>query len=82
MVFRSAVPAPVASLTTSWSSDPFSRGVHVYLPLGAMYAQLDALAAPLENRLFFAGEATSREHPGTAHGAWLSGLRKRNASPR
>ena len=76
VVFRSAVPAPVASLTTSWSSDPFSRGAHVYLPLGAMYAQLDALAAPLENRLFFAGEATSRQHPGTAHGAWLSGLRE------
>jgi len=28
----------------------------------------------LAGRLFFAGEATSRQHFGTAHGAYLSGL--------
>jgi monoamine oxidase len=33
------------------------------------------LAKPVVGRLFFAGEATSREHAATVHGAYLSGLR-------
>jgi len=32
------------------------------------------MAEPIEDRLFFAGEACSPDHPGTAHGAWLSGV--------
>ena len=33
-----------------------------------------ALAAPVENRLFFAGEACSRADFSTAHGAYLTGI--------
>jgi monoamine oxidase len=32
-----------------------------------------ALAEPIDDRVFFAGEACSLEYPGFAHGAWLSG---------
>ena len=32
------------------------------------------LAAPLNNRLYFAGEHTSANYPATVHGAYLSGL--------
>jgi monoamine oxidase len=66
---------PAATLVTSWTADPFSRGAHVVLPVGASHEHLNALAAPVGNRLFFAGEATSRQHLATVHGAWLSGLR-------
>jgi len=75
-IFTSAVTEPVASLVTNWNADPFSRGAHSCLPVGASYEQLDVLAAPLDNRLFFAGEATSRRHPATVHGTWLSGVRE------
>jgi len=75
-VFKSTIPEPVDSQATSWITDPYSRGAHVYLPVGTSYDQLDALAVPLGNRLYFAGEATSRRHLGTAHGAWFSGLRE------
>jgi hypothetical protein len=34
------------------------------------------LAEPIGDRLFFAGEATSREYPATAHGAYFSGGRE------
>jgi monoamine oxidase len=34
-----------------------------------------ALARPIADRIFFAGEATSVDHFGTTHGAYLSGLR-------
>ena len=30
---------------------------------------------PVENRVFFAGEATSQFFPATVHGAFLSGVR-------
>ncbi|KAE8693437.1 Lysine-specific histone demethylase 1-like protein 2 [Hibiscus syriacus] len=34
----------------------------------------DILAESIGNRLFFAGEATTRQYPATMHGAYLSGL--------
>jgi monoamine oxidase len=40
---------------------------------------IDDLAQPVADRLFFAGEATHRDHPSTVHGAYLSGLRAAEA---
>ena len=58
-----------------WQSDPFSRGAYSYGKVGSDGAQ-QALAAPLENRLFFAGEATDVSgNNGTVHGAIASGYR-------
>ena len=34
---------------------------------------LMALRKPIENKVFFAGEADNRNHFGTVHGAWDSG---------
>lgn len=44
-------------------------------------AEYDALAEPVcdrrgQPRVLFAGEATTRYHPSTVHGAWLTGLRE------
>jgi monoamine oxidase len=74
-VFGRSAPDPESVAVTSWINDPSSQGCYVNLPVGASHDDLDALAAPVDNRLFFAGEATSRRHRGTVHGAWLSGLR-------
>ncbi|MEV6170323.1 FAD-dependent oxidoreductase [Streptomyces sp. NPDC051954] len=71
----SSVPEPVASLRTSWSTDPFALGSYSYLapsPLGPSVRE--KLAAPV-GRLHFAGEATSAEAPATQAGALLSGRR-------
>jgi len=58
-----------------WQSDPFSRGAYSYGTVGADGAQ-QALASPVENTLFFAGEATDTTgHNGTVHGAIASGRR-------
>ena len=58
-----------------WQSDPFSRGAYSYAKVGADGAQ-KALGAPVENTLFFAGEATDTSgHNGTVNGAIASGYR-------
>lgn len=58
-----------------WNSDPFSLGAYSFIVPGGMGAQ-SGLAAPIEDTLFFAGEATaSAEEIGTVSGAVESGLR-------
>jgi len=69
-------PQPLKAKIARWGTDPFARGAYSYVPVGASYDDVDALAAPVEGRLFFAGEATHREYPTTVHGAYLSGLRE------
>jgi hypothetical protein len=48
----------------------------VYLPVGASVADIEALAAPVGERLLFSGEATSTQYSGYVHGAILSGIRE------
>jgi monoamine oxidase len=58
-----------------WDSDPFSRGAYSYVKAGGEGCQ-KTLGAPIENTLFFAGEATDiTGHNGTVHGAIASGQR-------
>ena len=69
-----APPPPIACASTRWHDDPYSLGAtSVVAPLGTS-ADFDALGVKA-GRLFFAGEATSRTHRGTVHGAYLSGQR-------
>ncbi len=62
-----------------WQTDPFSRGAYSYVPVGAIDAR-KKLAAPIENTLIFAGEATSLEgYGGSVHGAIAAGKRAARA---
>lgn len=63
--------APLAA--TAWAQDPWARGSYSYaLPGHADDRAL--LAAPVDGRLFFAGEACSPNFFSTAHGAYMTGL--------
>jgi monoamine oxidase len=65
----------VAWQTHDWAVDPYARGAYSYVLVGGMEAQAD-LARPVENTLFFAGEATELEgHQATVHGALFAGRR-------
>lgn len=75
-MFGSATPAPAAAVVTRWNSDPFSFGSYSATPVGARDDDRDELAAPVDDKLFFAGEATHSEHPSTVPGAVLSGQRE------
>lgn len=69
------VPDPIGSIVTRWRADPFALGSYSYLALGSEPQDRDLLAAPIGQRLFFAGEATNRNFPATVHGALFSGER-------
>ena len=73
-VFGSGIRARVtASLQTGWLHDPLTCGVYSVAAPGRGNPRA-ALAQPLQDRLFFAGEACSVRHAGDAHGAYFSGL--------
>jgi monoamine oxidase len=58
-----------------WAADPFARGAYSYVRVGGMEAQAN-LASPVEDTLFFAGEATELAgHQATVHGALFAGQR-------
>ncbi|MFK4761951.1 FAD-dependent oxidoreductase [Microbacterium sp. ZW T5_45] len=66
--------APAAFARSSWTTDPFSLGSASFTPAGVPQSTREALAAPIDDRLFLAGEATDAEAPGTVTGALRSGL--------
>jgi monoamine oxidase len=69
------VPAPARVVRSSWSTDQFARGSHSFAAVGSTPEHRETLAEPLQNRVFFAGEATSVDAPGTVLGARASGAR-------
>ncbi len=58
-----------------WHQDPYARGAYSYVPAGAVDARR-ALAEPVADTLYFAGEATDTDgHSATVHGAIETGRR-------
>ena len=58
---------------SGWARDAFALGSYSHA-LPGHAGERAMLAAPLEDRIFFAGEATSKHDFSTAHGAWRSGV--------
>jgi monoamine oxidase len=62
-------------LTHDWSRDPLARGAYSYVAVGGGDARA-AFAAPVDDTIFFAGEATSTDgQGGTVNGALETGER-------
>lgn len=75
VMFGEDIPEPEGMLVTRWGRDPFSFGAYSHVPPFASGEDHDALAEPVGDVLFFAGEASSKDYPSTVHGAYLSGVR-------
>jgi monoamine oxidase len=73
--FGEQAPAPISIRRSGWGHDPFTLGAYSYIAVGATPADIDALAEPVDERVFFAGEATYRHHWAATQGAYVSGLR-------
>lgn len=60
-----------------WSKEPFVRGAYSFPKVESHPKVRTIIAEPVENRLFFAGEATNHNgHHATVHGAAETGLRE------
>jgi monoamine oxidase len=69
------IPQPEAYYVQDWEADPFARGGYSYVKVNGHRAR-QALAEPIEQTLFFAGEATNTQgEAGTVAGALQSGIR-------
>ena len=68
------IPEPDNALMTRWASDEFAFGSYSFLKVGSSAKDRRTLAKPIDDRLFFAGEATSLSYPATTQGAYLSGI--------
>jgi monoamine oxidase len=65
----------LTSFVHDWQADPFFRGAYSYTAVGGTDAAQE-LARPVEDTLYFAGEATNFEgYGGTVHGAIATGHR-------
>ncbi len=73
--FPHHVPDPVDFFITRWLSDPWTKGSFAYEGVGTRPTDWQVLQRPLQNRIYFAGEATDRENYGTVEGGLLSGER-------
>jgi monoamine oxidase len=69
------LPNPQAALMVNWIDDPFAFGGYSVAPPGGIHAR-EALAAPIDDQLYWAGEATApNPWSSTVHGAYVSGRR-------
>ena len=70
----SAIRARLVPLVaTRWRHEPHIHGSYSHARVGCA-GQRQVLATPIEDRLFFAGEACSRTDFSTAHGAYETGI--------
>lgn len=70
------IPKPSEVFMTYWKSDPYSNGSYSYVSKNQKQTDPLYLSIPIENRLLFAGEATSTDSYGYAHGALQSARRE------
>jgi len=58
--------------TTNWRTNPYTQGATSYAKTGHTVART-RLGGPIDQKLWFAGEALSLSAHSQLHGAWLSG---------
>ncbi|EON75744.1 hypothetical protein ADIS_3776 [Lunatimonas lonarensis] len=75
-IYGSSIPYPQDMVRTKWAGNTNSFGAYSYAKKGISSDAFDTLAGSVAERVFFAGEHTSKAFRGTVHGAYLSGIRE------
>lgn len=68
------IPAPRQVIITKWGQEEFTRGAYSFNKFGGKHSDRKQLAQPIDQRLYFAGEACHSQYFGTTHGALMSGM--------
>lgn len=74
-IYGEAVTTPINAYRTNWSENSFFQGAYTHIPPSSSIRDLQYLSEP-ENRLLFAGEASSVDRFGYVDGAFISGIRE------
>jgi len=78
-IYPSAPSQPMQYQITRWGQDPFSLGAYMYPSTNTTYTDIVNLTLPVQNKLFFAGEAVNQIRSGTADSAYTSGYNAASA---
>ncbi len=78
-VYGNDVTEPAGIVISRWSSDPFAYGSYSFANVESSPDFFDDWQNPVESKLFFAGEHTTNDYRGTAHGAYITGENAANA---
>ncbi|XP_052085769.1 lysine-specific histone demethylase 2-like [Mytilus californianus] len=73
---KKKVPNPQKYLVTRWYKDKYVQMAYSHIPVGASGDLYDDIAEDVQGKIFFAGEATNRQHPQSVTGAYISGMRE------
>jgi monoamine oxidase len=73
-MFGEAIPQPVSWQKTSWHTNPFSLGAYPHIKPGSDLSACSIIAEPVGEKVYFAGDTTTKEYMATAHSAYISGL--------
>ncbi|CAF1317962.1 unnamed protein product [Adineta ricciae] len=71
-----AIPTPTEIYMSNWNEDVYFRGSYSFISIDQKLDDPLRLSEPVENRLLFAGEATSSDNYGYSHGALLTARRE------
>ncbi|KAF9806856.1 hypothetical protein IEO21_08503 [Rhodonia placenta] len=71
---NATIPEPTTFFFHRWHSDPLFRGSYSNWPPSFFSEHHQNLRATVDERLWFAGEATSQKYFGFLHGAYYEGL--------
>jgi len=74
-MFGNNIESPKNIFKTKWHTNPLSLGAYPHIEPGHYLSDCDEIAKSFENKIFFAGDATHSKYLGTAHGAYISGIR-------
>lgn len=75
-IYGNKIPDPTNMVRTKWVSNEHTYGSYSFASNGTRSTEFEEFEKPIDNKLFFAGEHTSRDYRGTVHGAYLSGVRE------
>ena len=68
-----SIPEAEHVVLTRWHQDPLARGSYSYYQVGSSPVDRMELGRPVDNKVFFAGEASHLLYYATVHGALMSG---------
>lgn len=75
-MYGNNIPNPSNMIRTQWGNNSHSFGSYSFASNGTTSADFETIANTVNNKVFFAGEHTSKDYRGTVHGAYLSGIRE------